>query len=218
MKIIKICDGIVLLKKFLSIEEQNALIRDILNPMTEKRLFWDENGELNFFGRRGRHYCNIDDYENKIVIQNLCQSVMKEVLFIDSTIPGFEVTHLLTLYYPTTKGINWHSDKGKNDGDHDSPVISLSLGNSCVFQYTLIGTKEVQLITLESGDILVFGGLQRFMFHAVKTVLPNSFSSEIKLPTEVRINMTFRQAKTIVGNEDDYSTVNYMTAIDNKRS
>lgn len=57
-------------------------------------------------------------------------------------------------------------DSDSNDGDNDSPVISISLGNACDFGMKLIGKKE-QTLRLESGDALLFWGKNRMLLHCV---------------------------------------------------
>lgn len=168
----KICNGIVIIKKFLSIEQQNELINKIINPIIDKKYFWKENGELNFMNLRGRHYCNLDDYEHNELLKNMSSRLMKIVQDIDITMPDCNPTHLLTLYYKTNRGIGWHKDNGSNDGDLDSPVISFTIGNSCIFEYKPYcwNTSESTInkqnkfnktkysVQLDSDDVIIFDG------------------------------------------------------------
>ena len=121
----KICNGIVIIKKFLSIEQQNELINKIINPIIDKKYFWKANGELNFMNLRGRHYCNSDDYEHNELLKNMSSRLMKIVQDIDITMPDCNPTPLLTLYYKTNRGIGWHKDNGSNDGDLDSLGLTM---------------------------------------------------------------------------------------------
>jgi len=63
---------------------------------------------------------------------------------------------------------------------------------------------------LNSGDVLIFGGPQRLAWHRVTKVLLDSAPLELKLIDKVRINLTFRDSTSVMGNEDYYSTENYM--------
>ena len=70
--------------------------------MIDKKLFWDENDNLNFFGKRGRHYCNIDTYtkNQKLYIQKIYNNIENTIYNMDNTMPKYkgrkcEVTHLL---------------------------------------------------------------------------------------------------------------------------
>ncbi len=71
---------------------------------------------------------------------------------LDVTIPKSDVTHLLTIYYVKKDGMGWHADDGDNDGDADSPVISFTLGNSCIFEYKI--NDIVHTSQLNSGDVI----------------------------------------------------------------
>src|SRR5579872_6617286 len=167
--------GIVIVRNIISEEEQLKLI-DIVNRKGELH---KDNGEWNFFGMRGRHFCNIDDYppDDMQYIKALTTRFKTCVESVDDSLAFPQVTHLLTLLYPDTKGMGWHTDSyGGNDGDEGAPVYSLTLGNSCIFEWKLVGDKQkVNRCTLGSGDIIVFGGEQRLMYHRVKNILKGSF-------------------------------------------
>ncbi|MGV9789166.1 alpha-ketoglutarate-dependent dioxygenase AlkB family protein [Streptomyces sp. NPDC003435] len=80
------------------------------------------------------------------------------------------------------------------DGDErsDAPVVSLSLGDSCVFRF---GNPETRTrpytdVDLRSGDLFVFGGPSRLAFHGVPRVLPGTAPPELGLTG--RLNITLR--------------------------
>jgi len=78
----------------------------------------------------------------------------------------------------------------------DAPVLSLSLGDTCVFR---IGGKNrndpTRTIRLSSGDALVLGGEARLAFHGVERIIAGSS----RLLTEGgRINLTLRRVSTPV--------------------
>ena len=73
----------------------------------------------------------------------------------------------------------------------DAPVLSVSLGDSAVFRFggtTRRGTTMT--VRLESGDVLLFGGLARLMFHGIDRVLGGSGSL---IEGGGRINLTLRR-------------------------
>ncbi len=82
-----------------------------------------------------------------------------------------------------------HQDR--DEQDFDAPVVSVSLGDSAVFR---IGGATrggpTQGVTLQSGDVLTFGGPARLAFHGVTKVLPGSSTL---LPQGGRINLTLRR-------------------------
>jgi hypothetical protein len=100
-------------------------------------------------------------------------------------------------------GLMWHKDGyGGNDGDIGAPVYSLTLGNSCIFEYKPIGNNGLISVTLDSGDLIVFGGPQREMRHRVKSVIKGSFD-KIK-GFDSRINMTFRTCTGFSEKDEEY--------------
>lgn len=128
---------------------------------------------------------------------------MKQVKEKDPSMPECNPTHLLLLYYASARGMGYHADNGENDGDNDHPIISFSLGNSCEFGMKL--TKGEKKITLASGDIIIWGGVQRMMRHSVLSVKTGSSPHYLNLGREVRLNFTFRDAPNILGREEDFA-------------
>mmetsp|Transcript_112743 Transcript_112743/g.168708 ORF Transcript_112743/g.168708 Transcript_112743/m.168708 type:complete len:129 (-) Transcript_112743:132-518(-) len=113
-------------------------------------------------------------------------------------------THLLSLYYASRTGIRWHQDNAENDGTQEHPVVSLSLGNACTFEFKHLKTdKKAKEIRLESGDCLVFGGPARMMFHAVTKILEGT-GPLTDILGDARMNLTYRDAPEVLGREDEF--------------
>jgi alkylated DNA repair dioxygenase AlkB len=201
--------GIVILRNILSIGEQLRLI-DIVEKKDNLK---DENDNWNFLGKRGRNFCNIKKYsEDDYVFLKKCVDRFKqETEKLDDSLVWNDVTHVLTLWYPNTQGISWHRDiHGSNNGDRGAPVYSLTLGNSCIFEYKLVGGDGTKIkVQLNSGDLIVFGGAQRQMLHAVTSVIKGSFDK--KKDFDARINMTFRTCSNFTEEKEErYQTENYI--------
>jgi alkylated DNA repair protein (DNA oxidative demethylase) len=103
--------------------------------------------------------------------------------------PGFAPDAcLVNLYVPGTR-LTLHQDRDERAfGD---PIVSVSLGLPAVF---LMGGERrsdpTEPLRLEDGDVLVFGGPARLMFHGVKPL-----ADGIHPRTGARrINLTFRRA------------------------
>jgi alkylated DNA repair protein (DNA oxidative demethylase) len=97
---------------------------------------------------------------------------------------------LINYYDPNAK-MGAHQDR--DEVDFSAPILSVSLGESCRFRFGGIsrgGPREA--IRLDSGDILVFGGPARMMFHGVDKIL--SGTSTLLSPPG-RINLTLRRAR-----------------------
>lgn len=96
---------------------------------------------------------------------------------------------LLNYYSPDAK-MGMHQDKDESTND---PVVSLSLGDSCVFRFgnTENRNKPFKDLQLNSGDLFVFGGPSRYAFHGVPKILPGTSPAACDLATG-RINITLR--------------------------
>ncbi|KAJ0587854.1 putative DNA oxidative demethylase [Helianthus annuus] len=77
------------------------------------------------------------------------------------------------------------------------PVVSISIGEFATFLYgdTRI-KKKLKRIFLYSGDVLIFGGKSRLIYHGVKQI--SQYRSPVPLVTEFglrndRLSLTFRQ-------------------------
>ncbi|GAA1420285.1 alpha-ketoglutarate-dependent dioxygenase AlkB [Streptomyces thermospinosisporus] len=91
-------------------------------------------------------------------------------------------------FYDGDARMGMHRD---SDEKADAPVVSLSLGDSCVFRF---GNTETRTrctdVELRSGDLFVFGGPSRFAYHGVPKVLPGTAPPELGLTG--RLNITLR--------------------------
>ena len=92
-------------------------------------------------------------------------------------------------FYDAQARMGAHQDR--DEADFSAPILSLSLGESCRFRFggeTRGG--PTQTLILESGDVLVFGGPARKMFHGVDKILAGT-STLLSPPG--RINLTLRR-------------------------
>jgi DNA oxidative demethylase len=95
---------------------------------------------------------------------------------------------LVNVYGPDAK-MGLHQDR--DEQDFDAPVVSLSLGDTCLFR--IGGTKRsdpTQSMRLASGDAVVLGGEARLAFHGVDRIMPGTSTL---LPEGGRINLTMRR-------------------------
>ncbi|HET6725969.1 MAG TPA: DNA oxidative demethylase AlkB [Gammaproteobacteria bacterium] len=102
---------------------------------------------------------------------------------------GFEPdVCLINCYAPGTR-LSLHQDR--DERDFGQPIVSVSLGLSAVF---LIGGVErrgpTRQIRLLDGDVLVFGGASRLIYHGIKPVEGGVHF----IVGARRINLTFRKA------------------------
>lgn len=204
--------GIVLLKGALSREQQIYLAQyackegHVNEPgHASERNFWtikDGQRVFNSAKGRGRIYDAISTFSEPDLIRSIATGLAEVAKKVDPTMPEFNPTHLLLLYYATNVGIGWHADSGANDGDNDHPIVSISLGNSAVFGIKIDG-QTITKIPLESGDVIIWGGEQRMLKHSVLSCKPNTSPAYLKLPN-ARLNFTFRDAPNILGHESQF--------------
>lgn len=82
-----------------------------------------------------------------------------------------------------------HQDK---DEHSDAPVVSLSIGATCIFRFGNTKNRNAPYtdIELRSGDLFVFGGPSRLAYHGVPhTIQAGTGNSDIGL-TDGRLNDT----------------------------
>jgi DNA oxidative demethylase len=103
--------------------------------------------------------------------------------------PGFEPDAcLINLYEPGTR-LSLHRDE--NERDMTAPIVSVSLGLPAIFMFG--GNRRSdrsRRILLESGDIVVWGGPDRLVYHGVAPL----GDGNDPLTGNRRINLTFRKA------------------------
>jgi len=95
---------------------------------------------------------------------------------------------LINFYGPTAK-MGLHQDR--DEQDFAAPVVSLSLGDSCLFRVGgLKRSDPSRSVRLSSGDAVVLGGDTRLAFHGVDRIEPGTSTL---LPEGGRINLTMRR-------------------------
>ncbi|MEU0944334.1 alpha-ketoglutarate-dependent dioxygenase AlkB [Streptomyces canus] len=100
---------------------------------------------------------------------------------------GYDIA--LINFYDGDARMGMHRD---SDEKAEAPVVSLSLGDTCVFRF---GNPETRTrpwtdVELRSGDLFVFGGPSRLAYHGVPRVHPGTAPSELGLTG--RLNITLR--------------------------
>jgi DNA oxidative demethylase len=95
---------------------------------------------------------------------------------------------LINRYQPGAR-MSLHQDK--DEDDFGAPIVSVSLGLSAIFLFGgLKRSDKTQRFRLEHGDIAVWGGPVRLVYHGVAPLA----DGEHALLGRQRINLTFRKA------------------------
>jgi alkylated DNA repair protein (DNA oxidative demethylase) len=97
---------------------------------------------------------------------------------------------IVNLYTPEAH-LGLHQD---GEEPSDAPVVTIALGDTCVFRLAGVDRRTAPFTDIEmrSGDLLVFGGPNRRIYHGVPKVLPGTVPGPIGLP-EGRLSITIRQ-------------------------
>ncbi|KAK3017490.1 hypothetical protein RJ639_005994 [Escallonia herrerae] len=118
---------------------------------------------------------------------------------VEDILPGMSPDICIVNFYTTNGRLGLHQDRDESPQslDRGLPVVSISIGDSAEFLY---GDKrnydKAEKVLLESGDVLIFGGKSRQIFHGVKSIIPNSAPPGLLRKANIRpgrLNLTFRQ-------------------------
>ncbi|EPL6454973.1 DNA oxidative demethylase AlkB [Providencia rettgeri] len=141
--------------------------------------------------KTGYRYTNSDPVTNQpwqpmpIIFRQLAQEAAERAGFL-----GFEPDACLINRYAVGTKLSLHQDK--DEADFLQPIVSFSLGLPCIFDFGGV-TREAPKIalTLEHGDVLVWGGKSRLNYHGVRTIK----AGEHPLLEPYRFNLTFRRSQ-----------------------
>jgi DNA oxidative demethylase len=100
--------------------------------------------------------------------------------------PGFSPDACLVNRYVAGAGLGLHQDR--DELDLQSPIVSVSIGASCRFILGGLQRSDgTRSFVLHGGDVMVWGGASRLIFHGVHP-LPDAGGAE-------RYNLTFRKVR-----------------------
>src|SRR5262249_61505563 len=104
-------------------------------------------------------------------------------------VDGFAADSFLFIRYASGTKLSLHQDK--NERDFAAPIVSVSLGLPATF---LFGgakrTDPAQRIPLAHGDVVVWGGPARLVYHGVATLKDGAHPETRRW----RYNLTLRKA------------------------
>jgi alkylated DNA repair protein (DNA oxidative demethylase) len=97
---------------------------------------------------------------------------------------------IVNLYAPEAR-LGLHQD---GEEPSEAPVVTISLGDACIFRMAGVDRRSAPFVDVEmrSGDLLVFGGPNRRIFHGVTKVLPDTAPEGLGLP-QGRLSITLRE-------------------------
>lgn len=218
--------GMVLLKNFITPEDQRKILekcRDIgLGPGGFYKPGYSDGAKLSLhmmcFGKEwdpeakydvkarsndGAKSPLIPDEFKKLVSEAIKAShvMIKEkgMKYPEKAIPLMEPDICIANFYANTGKLGLHQDKDESDESikNGLPVVSFSIGDTAEFLYgDDRDVAKAKKIELKSGDVLIFGGKSRLVFHGVPCIIPKTapkfLVDEVNLRPG-RLNLTFRK-------------------------
>ncbi|KAJ7950765.1 Alpha-ketoglutarate-dependent dioxygenase AlkB [Quillaja saponaria] len=118
----------------------------------------------------------------------------------EKILPWMSPNICLVNFYSENGRLGLHQDKDESEVSlrEGLPVVSFSIGDSADFLYgDQRDVDKADKILLESGDVLIFGGSSRHIFHGVTAIHPNTVPKLLSEETNLRpgrLNLTFRQS------------------------
>ena len=194
--------GVVLLKNALDEAGQREALAWALRHGIDRKAWLDEEGGLNAPRQfRGRCYDAVEAVDPRAgaLSDALQEAARKAYEAVDPV--GASTTHLLMLFYANlARGLGWHRDNGRSDGQDLTPVVSLSLGAACSFRMKHGPNDAETVVQLESGDAILFGGPARHVMHCVTDLQKGTCPAHLRDlvrgrvpgdPAEWRLNLTW---------------------------
>ncbi|PKU69411.1 uncharacterized protein LOC110105575 [Dendrobium catenatum] len=115
-------------------------------------------------------------------------------------IPNMSPDICIVNFYSYSGRLGLHQDRDESEESLRKrlPIVSFSIGDSAEFLYSDVrDVDKAERVTLESGDVLIFGGDARHIFNGVRCIKPNTAPKIlIDKTTKLRpgyLNLTFRQ-------------------------
>lgn len=107
------------------------------------------------------------------------------------------VDHYLRTLIDVSIWLFQDKDEGRESLRKGIPIVSFSIGDTAEFLYgDQCDAETANKVMLESGDVLIFGGKSRHIFHGVSKIIPDTAPKTLLEETNFRsgrLNLTFRQ-------------------------
>jgi alkylated DNA repair protein (DNA oxidative demethylase) len=205
---VEIAPGAVHLPGRLDIEQQRHLVRACREwargpvPMRRTRLptggvMSVQSVHLGWYWRPYHYSRTADDHNGARVpelpdwLADLGRRVLADAYQDPDAAADYRPDVALVNYYDHAAKLGMHQDKDERSPD---PVVSLSIGDRCVFRFGNTETRNRPWtdVELASGDAFVFGGPSRFAYHGVPKLYPGSGPNADVGLAEGRLNLTLR--------------------------
>ncbi|RWR79008.1 Oxoglutarate/iron-dependent dioxygenase [Cinnamomum micranthum f. kanehirae] len=118
---------------------------------------------------------------------------------VEAVLPNMTPDICIVNFYTDTGKLGLHQDRDESKESllKELPVVSFSLGDSAEFLYgDDRDVDKANKVILESGDVLIFGGKSRHIYHGVPSICSKTAPELLVNETNLRpgrLNLTFRQ-------------------------
>ncbi|CAM8938818.1 unnamed protein product [Rhodiola kirilowii] len=118
---------------------------------------------------------------------------------VENILPSMSPDLCIVNFYTASGRLGLHQDRDESEESlmKGLPVVSFSIGDTAVFLYSeQQDVGKADKVLLESGDVLLFGGRSRHIFHGVEKIYPNTAPKSLLGESNLRpgrLNLTFRQ-------------------------
>ena len=207
-------DGFVLLKGALSLEAQQGIVRTCRDPgLCPTSGFYRPTkrsgglihmktmilGDPELDRRRGGGgYPQLPES-----LWALVREAASAARHASPSIPEIKPPFCLVNYYTHGGRLGLHQDNSERSRHRGSPIVSVSIGDSCEFAYSAAdphsseaavenAVGRQQSVRLDSGDVIVFGGPSRMLYHGVTKIHANRRPKDLDM-IPGRLNLTFRE-------------------------
>jgi alkylated DNA repair protein (DNA oxidative demethylase) len=204
-------EDLVIRKGFLSLAEQKDVLAQVarIEPgfyRPRLRTGAQMNLLMNCLGWHwsavSYRYTRLRDVDNQPAapIPNFLQLLTRRAL--DETnywrgpepVPPYDIC-IVNWYDEASGKLGVHADNSETEQSLTAgyPVVSLSIGATCIFTFGGLTRKEPQReIPLYSGDLVLFGRSLRLAYHGVKKIVRGTTPAGLELKEPGRLNLTFR--------------------------
>jgi alkylated DNA repair protein (DNA oxidative demethylase) len=139
----------------------------------------------------GREVAPVPDF-----LQALAQRAVRETDYWHGpgVVPDYDIC-IVNLYDETVGKLGVHADNSESKESLAAgyPVVSLSIGASCVFTIGGLSRKDPQVShVLDSGDLVLFGRSMRLAYHGVTNIIKGTTPQALGFKEPGRVNLTFR--------------------------
>ncbi|KAG9455987.1 hypothetical protein H6P81_000495 [Aristolochia fimbriata] len=118
---------------------------------------------------------------------------------VEEILPRMSPDLCIVNFYTDSGKLGLHQDRDESPESIEKalPIVSFSIGDSADFEYS--ENRDVDSaasIVLESGDVIIFGGKSRLIFHGVPKIHSGTAPEQLLEETNLRpgrLNLTFRQ-------------------------